>query len=178
MAAARQSLRRHERYFRRSGRLSVEHLRDAEAILTELPKFMAQHRDRWAHTSSPSLFCDPQQQRFYQQLAGCEESWLRFTRIVWEDRPIAYHFGFSHAGTFLWYKPSFDISLARHSPGEVLLRQLFLESLAQGEHTFDFGLGDEPFKHRFASHVRHVRTWGLYPPKQVRCAALAQEALT
>ena len=28
---------------------------------------------------------------------------------------------------------------------------------------FDFGLGDEPFKHRFATHVQMVRNFGLYP---------------
>jgi CelD/BcsL family acetyltransferase involved in cellulose biosynthesis len=67
----------------------------------------------------------------------------------------------SFAGSFLWYKPSFQISLARRSPGEVLLRQLLLTAYAEGAATFDFGIGDEPFKYRFASTVPHVRTWTL-----------------
>jgi CelD/BcsL family acetyltransferase involved in cellulose biosynthesis len=88
---------------------------------------------------------------------------LRFTRVDWNDRPIAFHFGFCHAGRFLWYKPSFAIDLARRSPGEVLLRHLLLAAAAEGATAFDFGLGNEAFKHRFATHTRRVRTWGLYP---------------
>jgi CelD/BcsL family acetyltransferase involved in cellulose biosynthesis len=38
-----------------------------------------------------------------------------------------------------------------------------LAAVTEGVHTFDFGLGDEAFKHRFANRVVNVRTWGLYP---------------
>jgi CelD/BcsL family acetyltransferase involved in cellulose biosynthesis len=63
----------------------------------------------------------------------------------------------------MWYKPSFAIELARFSPGEVLLRQLLLRAIEEGLAIFDFGLGEEPFKARFATHSRQVRNWGLYP---------------
>ena len=77
---------------------------------------------------------------------------------------VAFHFGMSFNGSFLWYKPSFDLALARRSPGEVLLRQLLLAAQAEAAHTFDFGLGDEPFKYRFATDVPRVRTWTLSRP--------------
>jgi len=64
-----------------------------------------------------------------------------------------------------WYKPAFAIGLARRSPGEVLLRQLLLAAIAAGATVFDFGLSDEPFKHRLAMRIRHVHRWRLYPPK-------------
>ena len=83
--------------------------------------------------------------------------------IEFDGRPIAFHFGFSFAGNYLWYKPSFEIALARKSPGEVLLRQLLLAAVQENAYVFDFGLGDEAFKHRFASRSQLVRTWGLYP---------------
>ena len=63
----------------------------------------------------------------------------------------------------MWYKPSFAIDLARRSPGEVLLRQLILAAIEEGAKTFDFGLGDEAFKNRFATHVNKVNTYSLYP---------------
>ena len=28
---------------------------------------------------------------------------------------------------------------------------------------FDFGIGDEAYKYRFATRVPHLHTWGLYP---------------
>jgi len=101
----------------------------------------------------------------YQNLSkiASKTDWIRFTRILWQDHPISFHFGFNYKGSYMWYKPTFDIDLARHSPGEVLLRQLLLQAQKENAHTFDFGLGDEPFKRRFATCTHMVKTWGLYP---------------
>jgi CelD/BcsL family acetyltransferase involved in cellulose biosynthesis len=79
-------------------------------------------------------------------------------------KPVAFHLGFCYRGEYMWYKPTFDVELARSSPGEVLLRQLLLAALEEGANVFDFGLGDEAFKARFATQVNSVRNWGLYPP--------------
>ena len=166
-ATQKQSLVRHERFFSRDNSFKVEHIQDGEAILPHLDAFFAQHRERWSAAPSPSLFNEPAQQEFYRLLAtvASTSGWLRFTVIQWQGRAIAYHFGFNYRGTFLWYKPTFAIALARHSPGEVLLRQLLLLSLAEGCHTFDFGLGDEAFKARFATRVGRVQDWGVYDPR-------------
>ncbi|MBM3878482.1 MAG: GNAT family N-acetyltransferase [Verrucomicrobia bacterium] len=175
-AAEKDNLVRRERWFRRAGELTVEQMRDAAAIGPHLEDFFAQHLARWAGTPYPSLFTDEAQRRFYRrltELAGAE-GWLRFTRVLWEGRPIAFHYGFCYQGSYLWYKPTFDIEWAQRSPGAVLLRQLLLAALAEGAHTFDFGLGDEPFKRRFASRVATVRTWGLYPPESLPEARGAQ----
>ena len=164
-AADRRSLLRHERFFQRDGALTIEHLQQADAILPQLPSFFAQHIRRWEATTHPSLFLDAAQKSFCRLLterAG-PAGWLRFTRIDYNGDPIAFHFGFSYADRFLWYKPSFAIEWAKRSPGEVLLRQLFLAAEAEGSRIFDFGLGDEAFKHRFANHIQRVQTWGLYP---------------
>ena len=168
-AANKKSLLRHERFFSRNGSLTVQHLTDGQEILAHLDEFFAQHLERWSGTPTPSLFKDESHQRFYRNLtrAASHEGWLRFTRLDWDGRPIAFHFGFCYRGRFLWYKPAFAIDLARHSPGEVLLRQLLLAAVAEGAHTFDFGLGDEGFKSRFATRVNHVRNWGLYDPQSL-----------
>lgn len=164
-ATTKKSLLRHERWLASNGHLVIAHHTDNATIQGLLPEFFAQHQRRWRDTDSPSLLSDPQQQMLYRHLAfaGTAAGWLRFTEVRWNDDPAAFHFGFSHAGTFLWYKPSFAIDLAARSPGEVLLRQLLLAAGGEQARTFDFGLGDEPFKSRFASSVETVRTWGLYP---------------
>ncbi len=166
-ATQKKSLLRHERFFASDNSFKVEHIQDGEEILAHLDGFFTQHRERWSSTPSPSLFNQPAQQDFYRLLAtvASNSGWLRFTLIRWRDRVIAYHFGFNYRGSFLWYKPTFSIELARHSPGEVLLRQLLLLSLAEGSHTFDFGLGDEAFKARFATCVSRVHNWGVYDPR-------------
>jgi len=169
-AANKKSLVRHERGFLRDGRLQVEHLDAGEQILPHLEEFFAQHIRRWAATASPSLFNDETQRQFYRRLAqmASDAGWLRFTRLEWQGRVIAFHFGFYYRGSFLWYKPAFDFELASRSPGEVLLRQLLLKAMDEGAHTFDFGLGDEAFKSRFATQMNIVRNWGLYNPDAIK----------
>jgi len=164
-AAGKKSLVRHERWFRREGDLRVTHLRDGSEILPHLEDLFEQHVDRWAATDSPSLFLDEGQRDLYREVCrrAATAGWLRFTRLDWEGEPVAFHFGFSFAGTYLWYKPSFAVAHARRSPGEVLLRQLILAAADEGARVFDLGVGDEPFKRRFATSVPTVRTWGLYP---------------
>lgn len=163
-ATQKKSLLRHEKWFRQNGQLSVTHLAGGTAILDELERFFHQHIRRCTIAPYTSLFEDRRQRAFYRRLTERQEpeGWLRFTRVDWNDKPIAYHFGMSFQGSYLWYKPSFDIALAKHSPGEVLLRQLLLAAYNEGAHTFDFGIGDEPFKHRFATTTPHVRTWNLH----------------
>jgi CelD/BcsL family acetyltransferase involved in cellulose biosynthesis len=165
-APRKKSLRRHERWFRREGMLRVRHLHDGADIQSHLPSFFEQHVARWVDTPYPSLFNDSGQRAFYERLtevAG-DAGWLRFTRLDWEECPIAFHFGFCYRGAYLWYKPSFAIDLARRSPGEVLLRQMLIAAVEEGAHTFDFGLGDEAFKRRFATHVDTVHTWVFIRP--------------
>jgi CelD/BcsL family acetyltransferase involved in cellulose biosynthesis len=164
-ATRKKSLVRHENWFRRNGELSVAHLTGSGAILAELERFFDQHVERCTIAPYASLFEDPRQRAFYRRLAERQgpEGWLRFTRLDWDGNTIAYHFGMSFEGSYLWYKPSFDVALARHSPGEVLLRQLLLAAHHEGAHTFDFGLGEEAFKYRFATAVPLVRTWNLRP---------------
>lgn len=164
-AANRSSLVRHEKYFVRNGKLEVHHWTRAEEIVPRLEAFFAQHISRWENAASPSLFLNPKSRDFYRNIAerADRSNYVRFTEIDWEQKPIAFHFGFSYNDIFLWYKPSFDIALSKRSPGEVLLRQLLLSSMAENEHIFDFGLGDEAFKLRFASQMHWVRNWGVYP---------------
>lgn len=166
-ATTKKSLVRHERWLAGRGALAVEHLTSEESVRTHLPDFFEQHRRRWATTPHPSLFHDGRQEELFRGLVrhGAPEGWLRFTRVTWEGRPIAFHLGFCHRSSYLWYKPSFDPDLAQRSPGEVLLRHLLLAAGSEGARQFDFGLGDEAFKSRFADRTRRVRTYGLYPPE-------------
>lgn len=164
-SAEKENLVRREHWFRREGQLRVEHFRDAESIKPCLPAFFDQHIARWSATPYPSLFNDPMQRRMYERITALatNSGWLRFTRVTWNDRPIAFHYGFCYRNSYLWYKPAFAVEFAKRSPGSVLLRQLLLAAMAEGATEFDFGLGDEAFKSRFSTHVEKVRTWGLYP---------------
>ena len=161
----KKSLRRHENYFLREGNLEVLHFTEAEKILPHLENFFEQHISRRNATNASSLFLNAKQRDYYTRLTKeiSPTGWLRFTRINWNGRPIAFHYGLSYKGRYLYGIPSFDIELSEHSPGEVLLRQLLLEAISEDASTFDFGMGDELYKYRFSTDVTELQTWGLYP---------------
>ncbi len=164
-AINKQSLRRRERYFERTGGF-IEHKGQTSAdILPHLDGFFEQHIGRWDKTPFPSLFLNDSNKAFYRELTrlASNTGWLRFTRLDWQNRPIAFHFGFCYNGDYLWYKPTFAVNLATRSPGELLLRRLLIAAAQEEALVFDFGIGDEAFKRRFTTHLKTVRTWGLYP---------------
>ena len=161
----KQSLRRRERFFRDNGELTVHHFHDGASVLPQLPAFFEQHIARRSGLDEQSPFLDPRERAFYvrmTELAG-DTGWLRFTRLDWDGRPIAFHYGFSYNARYLYGVPSFAIDLLDRWPGEVLLRQLLLAAIDEGAADFDFGIGDEDYKYRYATHVTTLRTWGLYP---------------
>ena len=169
-AISKKSLLRHEKWFFNNGGIDVKHFCKSSDILPYINHFFEQHIARWKLTPFPSLFNDDLQKLFYKKLCYLfsETDWLRFTIIVWNGKAIAFHFGFHFNQSFLWYKPSFDIELSKRSPGEVLLRQLLLKAVEEDATTFDFGLGDEEFKKRFATNTRAVHNWGLYPAVSIK----------
>jgi len=162
----KRTLRQAERFFERAGTLTVSVARSGRDILPHLDEFFRQHVERWRPTPFPSLFLEPRHCDFYRRLVGAasDAGWLRFTRLEWQDRTIAAHFGFCHAGHYLYYKPTFSTDLARHSPGQLLLQKLVRAAMADQATVFDFGLGNEAYKARFTTATPTVRTWGLYAP--------------
>jgi CelD/BcsL family acetyltransferase involved in cellulose biosynthesis len=149
----KKSLVRHARYFERLGPLEFYHAMDVDEILDRLPDFYEQHRDRRFLAGDQSLFDDPRHRRFYERMipALIEAGTLRFSVLRWKDEILAYHLGFLHDGTFTWYKPTFNVDYAKYSPGEVLLQKLLESALAENVRLFDFTVGDEAFKERFAN---------------------------
>lgn len=154
----KKSLRRHYNYFNRQGTLRCQVCRTSDEILPYLDELFRQHIARWSTTSFPSIFLDENQQAFYRMLVHTMAStgWLHVAVVLLDDIPLALHFGFVYRGRFVWYKPTFNIEYEKHSPGEVLIKYLFEEVLQAGLSEFDFTIGDESFKYRFANYTRQV----------------------
>lgn len=152
----KKSLRRHYNYFRRSGQLEFKHCQTAEEIMGYLDLFFEQHIRRRALTDTPSLFLDERQRVFYREVVWtlAPTGWLRFSVLLFNQTPLAFHFGFEYGNRLIWYKPTFNVEYARHSPGEVLIKCLLEYALDRGVAEFDFTIGEEAFKYRFANHRR------------------------
>lgn len=156
-AVRKKSLKRHENSLSKLGSLTCTHYTASENIEPRLPEFFDQHVRRWSGTPFPSPFQDDRQRRFITALVvrmagrGVTTSPLRFTEIRLNGRLIAAHLGAFFGGTFTWYKPTFEPDLREHSPGEVLLKRLIQQAIEEGAGVFDFTIGDEAFKSRFAT---------------------------
>jgi CelD/BcsL family acetyltransferase involved in cellulose biosynthesis len=150
------SLKRHSAKLRKLGQVSVEHHLDAGSIASLLREFFQQHIIRWSATPYPSLFLNPNNCKFYHEVihALAKEGNIIFTALRLDGRPVAFHLGLASYRDFLWYKPSFDVTLAQVSPGEVMLRELLTMAASKGFDSFDFTRGDEAFKQRFSSEYR------------------------
>ena len=158
------SLRRRARHFDRLGTLTYRDLTNGADIMAYLDVFFSQHVSRWTGRSTPSLFLDTMNQRFYRRLTEAMSGigTLLFSIVELDGRPIAMHYGFDYAGTITWYKPSFDPAYASGSPGLLLVRHLIARALALDRRELDFTIGDELFKRRFTNHVRktvHLRVF-------------------
>ena len=152
----KKSLRRHYNYFHRNGQLEFRHCVSTEEIMSYLDLFFDQHIQRRAQTDTPSLFLDERQRAFYRELvrALAPTGWLLFSVVLFNQTPIAFHFGFEYGNRIIWYKPAFNVDYAKHSPGEVLIKYLLEYALERQVVEFDFTIGEEAFKYRFANHTR------------------------
>lgn len=161
----KKTMLRRENQLRREGTLEVFHFRDAASVLPQLDLFFDQHVGRWADTETPSKFRDVNARESFRRRTEelAHSGWLRFSRLDWDNRPIAFHRGTCHQGHYKYGRTSHAKESAEYSPGTVLLRHVLLEAISEGAHTFDFGLGGEAYKYRYATDLVHVQTWGLYP---------------
>lgn len=151
------SLKRHENRLKKLGVLEFRHLDGRNEIRQHLENFFEQHTARHLIAKGggnhPLQFQRPRSRAFYHALVDelDPSSELRFAVLELDGRPLAYHFGFESKRTYLWYKPTFDVGFWKYSPGEVLLRNLLRYARDSELREFDFTIGDEPFKHRFAN---------------------------
>jgi CelD/BcsL family acetyltransferase involved in cellulose biosynthesis len=163
--ARKESIRRHDRKLERLGVVRLRDLQTPAEIHEHLPVFVRQHIARRAMAGDRSLLLAPEAVAFYRALAEELDPRrdLRFSVLETGGTPLAYHLGFETAGKFIWYKPTFDIDRWDWSPGEVLLGRLLRDAGDRALAEFDFTLGDEAFKYRFANEVRRLFVLRLYP---------------
>lgn len=175
----KKSLKRHYNYFKQNGELVFRHCETTEEILNYLDVFFQQHIERRALTDEPSLFINPSQKQFYTKLVkSCmPKGWMKFAVVLFNGEPIAFHFGFEYARRFVWYKPSFAPKYLKKSPGEVLLKFLLEYAIEQQLDEFDFTVGDEVFKYRFANLVRTNHRLRVFGNKLSYSLALSRRAL-
>lgn len=186
-AARKKSLKRKRNRLAREGALHCETYGDAARTLELLPELFDLHRRRWASAGHASQFDRPRERWLYAALAESlgASGMLRTSEVRLDGRLIAAHFGAYDGERFTWYKPCYEPELESFGPGEVLLQHLIERAASEGAREFDFTVGAEGFKLRFATLVRPVHDvwvgrdfWGYVRTRErVEWRRLAKRAL-
>src|SRR5688572_3385432 len=158
------SLKRPLNWFSSRGEVRFRNVTSLDEIKDWLPVFFEQHADRWHAAGRASLFDTDRQRAFYLALAARLHAagWLLFSVVEFNGQPIAFHFGFDYFGSLIWYKPSFEVRYAEHSPGLLLIRKIIEDGLERSKRELDFTIGEEAFKDRFANISRFNITLSIY----------------
>jgi CelD/BcsL family acetyltransferase involved in cellulose biosynthesis len=88
---------------------------------------------------------------------------LRFGVLELSGAPIAYTFGFDTNGKYTMYQQTFDVNWWDSHPGNVMLRHMLLFAHETGKREFDFSVGEESYKSRYANRVKDNFTLYLEP---------------
>jgi CelD/BcsL family acetyltransferase involved in cellulose biosynthesis len=154
--ADKKHLRRHETKLQKSAPVVLRLLTKSEEIKKALPDFMRQQILRRELLAETSSCLRPE---FAGLLHGLAEEvdllpYLRFFVLEWEGKPLAYHLGFEANRKFTMYQQTFNVDAWDYSAGEILMRQLFLYAADRVTREFDFSVGEEFYKNRFANHFK------------------------
>jgi CelD/BcsL family acetyltransferase involved in cellulose biosynthesis len=152
----RYSFRRRVRQLERHGELTFTRCSTAAQVDHYLPRFFEQYVERRRGSAAAEVFSRGDVRAFFVALAKSmlPSGWLHFSVLECAGQPVSFHFGFEFGDRLYWYKPSFDLKLARLSPGTVLLWHLIRDSTERGLKELDFTVGAEAFKYRYANLQR------------------------
>jgi CelD/BcsL family acetyltransferase involved in cellulose biosynthesis len=128
-------------------------VRWAMAALTEL------HARRWRGQHTATIFSSSSAaRRFYAEAAQryAERGMLDLTLLEVDGRPVAGSLGFVDGETYYYYLPAWEPELAPLAPSSVVLAHLIERAYDRGLRRFDFMLGDEPYKARWATEERET----------------------
>ena len=141
----RANLRRRSRALAALGEVRVERCTDS----TELVEAgIALELRGWKGRAGTAMAQDVDTRGFYTDLARVlgASGQLALWALYLNDRLIAFQFGLEHRGTYALLKPAYDESLARYSPGQLLMTEVLSDAIARHLVRFDFLGEDMPWK--------------------------------
>ena len=123
---------------------------DDPAVLHQLIEWKRFHCQR---TGFADLLKDPWSRDFLADLQQVETSQFagRLSALYAGDQLVAAHLGLRSTTVWHWWFPSYNFELSKYSPGLLMLLHLIEHARDEGLAEFDFGVGEEGFKQRFAT---------------------------
>lgn len=165
---SRYSVRRPMQRIQRHGDLEFRVFRTARAAEPFWHPFFQQHVRRSESLGRNSSFQTANFGRFVQAVfdQDADREFTHFSAVLFDGKPIAFHFGFLWKNRLIWYKPSFDIDHSTFSPGAILIRFLIERAYEHELDELDFTIGEEAFKSRYSNSSRRVDSVRIYHSAQ------------
>ena len=163
------------------GSVKVIHLTEPEQIGVSLESIVSAQISRFLASNRVSPLVGPERRTFLRQLSDLlsHSGWLKISQLEIDGRPVAWNYGFRFGGSWFWYLPTFQMEYEHVSPGSCLLRLMVEEGARDASlRWLDLGLGDEPYKERFANNTRETRYVQLSRGFQRHVASLARQMIT
>jgi CelD/BcsL family acetyltransferase involved in cellulose biosynthesis len=152
-------LGRKYRWLAAEGEVRVVQVTGPEQVEAALRSGFRLHQKRWASLYTSSLLSSTAPGRaFHRQVSAdyARRGWTDLSFLALNDSPIAFALSFSREGRFSYYVPAHDPAYDAFSPGTLLLARLVERAHQDGLHTFDFMIGEESYKYRWATHQRRT----------------------
>ena len=155
----KRQLRKCLRDLERKGRVTSTFVRSWTEIKTALPGFVSAHVARFQAVGRASFLLAPERRFLLEELASrfSDTGVVTLSRLMIEDRPVAWSYGFQFNGSWFLYQTTFDTSYEENSPGYCLLGKILIEACEKSHlRLVDLGLGSEGYKEWFANGTRQT----------------------
>lgn len=169
----RQQVRRRERRLVEDHGLAFRLSRDPGRLDADLDALLALHAARWGPEGS-SAFAPPRE-AFHRDFArrALAAGRLRLWLAEIDGRAVAAWYGFRFARREVYYQAGRDPAWDEYAVGFVLLSHSIRAALDDGVLEYRFGLGDEPYKARFAGADPGLETLAVGRPAVTGLAVTA-----
>jgi len=149
--------RRRDRNKRRrlaeSGDVEMVSASSPEDASQTLEILIDQKRKSFARMGVPDLFSRPGYLAFFRDLAmrPRDARLVHISKLAVGSEPAATNLGIEFRGVYYHVLTSYDDGpLSRFGPGVIHLHELIRRALEHGDTTFDFTIGDEPYKREWS----------------------------
>jgi len=153
----RQQVRRFPRRAEREAEVRVRRTESAAELEADMSTFFDLHDRRFREDGGSSLSAE-RARSFHRDFAraALEQGWLRLWFLELDGSPAAAWYGWRLGERYSYYNSGFDPAFSALSPGLVLISAVIESAFEEGAAEFDFLLGEESYKYRFAERERTV----------------------
>ena len=163
--------RRHRKLEREVGPVSFQFDDPDPAVLQACMDFKSQ---QYCSTGEVDMFAFPEHVTLFHEMA--KQGLIKVSSLRVGDRLIAANVCATDQQRLYYWIPAYDQAFRHHSPGMLLLGFLLEESYKRGDQEFDFLIGGESYKWKFATHARLIAEIGSPPLPQQLLRAIKQLA--